>query len=207
MKKVYISGPMRGMDGHNRAKFNKWENKLRDIGDFDPVNPVRIGDSIAPPGAVDNDKDLLDKVLEADIAALQGCNAIFLLDGWERSEGAKRELACALDRGMELILQSDYDKYDAKRLADSIALFTNRFGVHIPLASVASMMTMEHPTLVQSFTSGFILQFVKEMAKRCRAGMFDGRDQMAVKVCEKMWTAVAEEFGLGEDEDIRLPMI
>ena len=208
--KVYISGPMRGIEYHNRPKFNEWERELWDEG-YEPVNPVNIGDGIARPDDIDNDPELLQKVFNADLRELSGCDAIFLLEGWEKSEHAVKELEYAIANGMDIILESKYreesEKYDADNLALRLERFSNRFGVHEDLKRLAVKMTEIHRTLVQSFTSGFVLQFIKKMAENRRADRFDDRDAQAVNVCDEMWKAVEEKYGLNEGEDIRLAMI
>lgn len=210
-KKVYISGPMRGVENYNRPKFNEWERKLLEDGEYVPVNPMKIGDGIARPEDIERNPELLQKVFNADIRELTHCDAIFLLDGWEKSEGAQKELQYALANEKEVMLESVFlgkeERYDAKDLSLRMERFANRFGVHEDLKRLAIMMTEMHRTLVQSFTSGFILQFVKKMAENCRGDKFDDRDKLAAKVCEEMWTSVEDKYGLNEGEDIRLPMV
>ena len=47
-------------------------------------------------------------MLDLHIAMIKSCDTMFMLDGWEKSEGAKAELAKALALGMEIVLQSNY---------------------------------------------------------------------------------------------------
>ena len=100
--KVYVSGKMRGVHNYNRGQFDRWTRQLKEMG-FDAVNPMEIGDSIATPEEIDASPELVDKVLEADIAALRKCDAIFMLRGWETSEGARRELKVALDMNIPIM--------------------------------------------------------------------------------------------------------
>lgn len=100
--KVYVSGKMRGVHNYNRGQFDRWTRQLKELG-FDAVNPMEIGDSIATPEEIDASPELVEKVLEADIAALRKCDAIFMLRGWETSEGARRELKVALEMNIPIM--------------------------------------------------------------------------------------------------------
>ena len=211
LPKIYLSGPMRGVEYHNRPTFDKWEKVFIDGGEFEPVNPVKIGDGIASQQDMENDDELMQKVFDADIAELSNCDAIFMMRGWENSEGARKELRHALENGKKVLLESELsakmEAYDAEKLSLRIERFSNRFGVHEDLKRLALLVAGMHRTLVQSFTSGFVLQFVKKMAENRRSDRFDDRDAQAVKVCDEMWTAVEKEYSLSEGEDIKLAMI
>lgn len=99
------------------------------------------------------------------------------------------------------------EDYDADQLALRMERFTNRFGVNEDLKRLAFAVVGWHRTLVQSFTSGFILQLVKKMAENYREKRFDGRDELACAVCDAMWSAVEKKYELGQGEDVSLPMI
>ena len=118
LPKIYLSGPMRGVEYHNRPKFDKWEKVFIDGGEFEPVNPVKIGDGIASQQDMENDDELMQKVFDADIAELSNCDAIFMMRGWENSEGARKELRHALENGKKVLLESELsakmEAYDVK---------------------------------------------------------------------------------------------
>ena len=42
--------------------------------------------------------------MAAEIHALETCDAIYLLDGWHKSEGARKELATAIAYGLKIYL-------------------------------------------------------------------------------------------------------
>ena len=48
---------------------------------------------------------LAQSVMDADLAAVRSCDAIYLLKGWEESEGARRELEVALKHNLNIILE------------------------------------------------------------------------------------------------------
>lgn len=58
-------------------------------------------------------KDIMDRVnlaravMDADLAAVRSCDAIYLLRGWENSRGAKKELAEALAHGLTVLQEGD----------------------------------------------------------------------------------------------------
>ncbi len=128
--RVYCSGPMTGKPDLNRPAFDAAEKRLTAQGHF-VINPHRISALFGtaeelecsffalyelekPQNAYTTMSDL-DKamnedcarlaraVLDADLAAVRSCDAIYLLKGWESSRGAKKELAEALSQGLQVI--------------------------------------------------------------------------------------------------------
>ena len=99
--RVYIAGPMRGYENWNYPLFNRATAALRRSGAF-VVNPVEISQFAGTPEEIERNPSLLFHLLEADIALLKTCDAIFLLPGWEESKGAKMELSAALDAGLRV---------------------------------------------------------------------------------------------------------
>lgn len=207
--KIFISGPMRGYERHNRAAFNRWERLLGEAGQWDPVNPVKVGDAVAKPDDVDNDPELLKKVLDADIEALSGCTAMFLLNGWENSEGSRKEMEYALAHGMKIIHEHDYldRSRDVDLMVSRLERFTNSLGVRNRLVEMAEKMTCLHRTLVQSFTGGFVIPFVRSLAKKYRVGYTDGRDAAAGEACVAMCEALESKYGIKEDDDFAFPIV
>lgn len=101
---VYIAGPMTGIEDDNAPAFDRAAAWLRSLG-LRVVSPSEIarelvsGDQAAYPPALWVRIDL--------VAALTlGVGAIALLPGWERSVGARCEVAVALTMG--------WDFYDAE---------------------------------------------------------------------------------------------
>lgn len=107
---------------------------------------------------------------------------------------------------MDSNIETNQDKR-AQEVLDLLMDITNHFGSREALSKIAIGMSNTHHTLVQSFTSGFIIPFVREMAKRKREGMFDKRDQLSTAACEAMSCALDKLFGKKESDDIVLPMI
>lgn len=79
--KVFISGPMRDYENNNEEMFNACEKKLREYG-FSVFNPAWL--------KYDSKWDRKD-MLELNICALNKCDAICHLPGWEKASGAVLE--------------------------------------------------------------------------------------------------------------------
>ena len=99
--KIYIAGPMRGRPNFNYPTFHFYAARAREAG-FEVENPAEIGATFGTPKEINDNRELLAAVVEAELYALDTCHAICLLPGWERSEGARRELARALQLGLRI---------------------------------------------------------------------------------------------------------
>ena len=123
--RVYVSGPMTGISDHNRAAFDAAAKRLREQGHF-VINPHSLtplfgtadeiaesfkalyfiekqGPGFRPHITIVNAACLARAVMDADLAAVRSCNAIYLLKGWQSSRGAKKELAEALAHGLQVM--------------------------------------------------------------------------------------------------------
>jgi len=92
--RVYISGPITGVPDYNE-NFIQAERKLLAAG-HDPVIPVTIGAALS---ARLGREPTWREYMREDIKALCDCDAIIMLDGWEKSSGARLEehIAMRLD--------------------------------------------------------------------------------------------------------------
>ena len=98
-KRVYISGAITGHDLRERmTEFERVEGFLRMLG-YEPVNPMRNG---LPETAT------REQHMKRDMAMLATCDRIFMLKGWEKSEGAKLELMVATACGMKVIIDTNF---------------------------------------------------------------------------------------------------
>lgn len=131
---VYIAGPIRGMSGGNERAFNDAFVRLRAAG-FVPINPHRLA-FVAFGGALAAKLDereghaLRVSLLAMGRALVRNAPFIYLLRGWERSDGAKDELALAISAGADVILEgADLSThYDAwLRLNDADAMPDERW--------------------------------------------------------------------------------
>lgn len=97
MRRIYLSGPMTGIDDLNRPLFKRYENTVRAMG-FNPINPHDIKPTDAH-GLPYTGEAGYDHFLLSDIEVLVKCDGILMLPGWEQSRGAKVELEIALVLG------------------------------------------------------------------------------------------------------------
>jgi nucleoside 2-deoxyribosyltransferase len=94
MKKIYISGKITN-NANYKADFKDAEIALKSAG-FQPVNPA---EEHLPDGATWAD------YMRHDIKLLCDCDAIYMLNGWRESAGAKIEYMLARDLGIEIYME------------------------------------------------------------------------------------------------------
>lgn len=92
---IYVSGKITG-DKNYKQKFEKATEKLISYG-YDVFNPA-----ILPNGME------YEQYMKIDFLALSFCQAIYLLDDWESSSGARRELEEAKRLGLKVITEDDF---------------------------------------------------------------------------------------------------
>ena len=93
--RVYISGKMSGLDKREFKKhFQMAEATLRVHG-YDVINPARL-----------NDFNLTyAEFMLIDTTLLTMCDAIYMLNNWRDSNGAKEELALAEAKGLKIMYE------------------------------------------------------------------------------------------------------
>ena len=80
--KVYISGKISGTDlTETRKRFSAVAKATKKLG-YEPVNPLENGLS---------EHDTWEAHIVKDIATLLQCKAIYMLQGWQESKGARIE--------------------------------------------------------------------------------------------------------------------
>ena len=105
--KLFISGPMTGMPHYNAENFNRYAEMARKLG-YRVVNPVEMAHKIGL-SKVLSDKKTFQKLVEAELKAVKASDAILMLDWWQNSVGAKKELRVALGVGLDVKLQHDIE--------------------------------------------------------------------------------------------------
>lgn len=88
--KLYLSGPMTGIEDYNFPAFNAAADALRELG-YDVTNPADTG---IVEGWTWSD------YLRHDVRVLAECDGLALLDHYWTSTGARLEHKLALDLGM-----------------------------------------------------------------------------------------------------------
>ncbi|HHW0480884.1 TPA: DUF4406 domain-containing protein [Escherichia coli] len=93
--KVYIAGPMSGLPNFNRAAFNHAHFHLWSKGHI-VLNPARLPDGLTQA-----------EYMDICLSMLRCADAIYMLEGWEHSAGARAEKALAEKLEMEIIFQEE----------------------------------------------------------------------------------------------------
>ena len=113
--RIYIAGPMRGIKWYNFRAFHDAHVRWADAG-WEVVDPARMDiDAGFNPYTLPDDTDWnvippdfdFAACVTRDIAGLRTCQAIYMLDGWQGSKGARAELALAEWLGLDVVYQSD----------------------------------------------------------------------------------------------------
>ncbi|HAK8203079.1 TPA: DUF4406 domain-containing protein [Salmonella enterica] len=87
-KVVFICGPMTGYENYNRDAFLRKERELINC-DAVVLNPARLPDGLEH-----------DQYLTITRGMIRVADAVCLLPGWEKSEGARQEVLYALKRNI-----------------------------------------------------------------------------------------------------------
>lgn len=95
--KVFISGPMSGYEDYNCPAFLEAEKRLVSAG-YSVFNPAWL---------LVDETWTRDDLMAIDISALSRCDAIYQIEGWEKSKGARVEYANALYTGKKFVTDED----------------------------------------------------------------------------------------------------
>jgi hypothetical protein len=116
-RRIYIAGPMRGIAFYNFIEFETARMNLEAEG-WTVVSPADLDLAAGfDPYDLDQDsdwnqwpKELGDKeeVIKRDLEALINCEAVCMLNGWEKSKGATAEIAVAIWSGKEIYYQKAF---------------------------------------------------------------------------------------------------
>lgn len=128
---IYVAGPMRGYDNWNYEAFNKHAESLRSHG-WTVVNPAELDSEYAKgkwsgengilesdphsfnPNLNYNHQEFLREVLLRDLSCIaKDCGAIYMMEGWEKSKGAKAEWALAKALGLNIYYQIPLPEYES----------------------------------------------------------------------------------------------
>ena len=95
MKRVYISGPITGMENPERT-FELAQGRLQAAG-YQVINPFPLN-QVIPDGTH-------EEYMKACLPLMDLCEGIYMMDGWENSTGACREYGYALGKSMQVIYE------------------------------------------------------------------------------------------------------
>jgi hypothetical protein len=132
--KLYLAGPMSGIEDFNYPQFKAVAAWLRDPNGYEVLNPQEI-DELHPKkvcGEGDSSAEAIQNCPECSprdwswymriaLGMVLESEAIALLPGWEKSRGARRELDISLDLGNKIFVVkvtkfSDGDFYGLEQL-------------------------------------------------------------------------------------------
>lgn len=103
-EKFYLAGPMTGYPDYNWNKFKDATKRLREQLNFEIVSPVEITDEMGGQRKFIEDTEHQKKVWGKLIEEIESCDGIVLMEGWQKSTGAKRELKIALENDKQVYL-------------------------------------------------------------------------------------------------------
>ena len=110
MKKVYISGPMTGIENFNIKAFQLAEAKFT-IAGYEVYNPIVNAHLFKD---IESEDKKYSMVMRKDLIDLLYCDCIAMLKGWEQSNGAKVELLVAQTCGLEVLCAETMQPLNAK---------------------------------------------------------------------------------------------
>ncbi|MDK9364193.1 DUF4406 domain-containing protein [Lelliottia wanjuensis] len=110
MSRIYIAGPMTGIPEYNRPAFFDAAAQLVDRG-HTVLNPATLPNGLTQP-----------QYMDICCAMLRCADAVFLLEGWEQSAGARAERALAEKLELGVIFQEEWLGDTVERRKDESAI-------------------------------------------------------------------------------------
>ncbi len=103
---IYISIPITGHDeATQRTKAGQISTILYDMGYNTVINPFDVYDAWK---LYYKREPTYDEIMQADIAAMLQCTAIYMCEGWSMSNGCMKERQAAINAGLEIIYEYSY---------------------------------------------------------------------------------------------------
>ena len=107
-KKVYIAGPMTGIENYNKKNFDKAERLLEGLG-YEAFNPAHT--EVYERVQAENDPFEVQVKVGRECLAFDlewicmNADIIYFLKGWERSKGSMAEFYTGLACGLEFMYE------------------------------------------------------------------------------------------------------
>ncbi len=105
--KLYISGPITGTNDY-MERFAAAQKELEEEG-WSVINPALVNSNLP------KDTEWED-YMEMVVCMLNMCEAVYFLDGWEKSRGANIEYGYALAKGKDIMSQKEEEMDEAELL-------------------------------------------------------------------------------------------
>lgn len=111
MMKIYIAGPMSGMEDWNFPAFFEAERQLKELG-HEPINPAHndgetVEEALKSAGSPERPNNSWAYYMRRDLPSVMGAEAICVLPGWQNSKGASLEVQVAKAIGLPLYILRD----------------------------------------------------------------------------------------------------
>ena len=100
-EQIYISGPMSNIENYNFEEFMKAEDKFE--GKYIVINPAKISKALCKSFGKSLNEIPKETYMKEDIRLLLNCDIIYMLEDWEKSEGAILEHEIAKQIGLKII--------------------------------------------------------------------------------------------------------
>lgn len=105
--RVYISGPITGREQDAALRFEQAERAIHKRYRCETINPERIGRYAAMCAGLSQ-----EDYMHLALAEMEICDAVYFMEGWQRSAGCKTEYAYAIARNMRFIDRDDTEEGD-----------------------------------------------------------------------------------------------
>ena len=100
---IYISLPITGHEeATQREKAGQISTMLSEMGYDTVINPFDLYDALKC--EIGREPEY-EEIMQADLAALKLCDAIFMCTGWETSAGCIRERQQAINQGQTILYE------------------------------------------------------------------------------------------------------
>lgn len=118
--KIYIAGPMRGLPGYNLDAFDEMATWLRAKG-YEVFNPADYWPRDEH-GPLQHTQSGSRDAMSTELSWIaQNADAVYMLQGWEKSTGAMAEWALARALGLLIFYQAGIEDYEWKEVAHVVA--------------------------------------------------------------------------------------